>query len=164
MRSFLLNLCRTTLAAACMTAVLAAPVSAKETEIEIKEADVPGPVLVTVKRHYPNAKATKFELEEEDGQRLYEVTLHQGGKELEAKLTAQGELVEEEEVITEKDLPDPVRKSLAASRYAKAKIGKIERVVRKDKKAPPTFEIKVTDAGKTVELLYDAAGKLLGHE
>jgi hypothetical protein len=145
-----------------MVLALAHPAGAKESVIP--QAEVPAPVIATLKKQYPAARMLQFELEEEHGTRLYEVKLRDGSRELEAKLTAAGEIVEEEEVIAEKDLPEPVRKSLAASSYARAPIKKIERVVHKDRKDAPAFEIKLTDHGKTVELIYDAAGKLLGKE
>ncbi|HNN93596.1 MAG TPA: PepSY-like domain-containing protein [Pseudomonadota bacterium] len=148
--------------AACAITALAVPAQANESVIA--ESEVPAPVLAAVKKQYPSARLLKFEVESAHGKRLYEVKLRDGERALEAKLTAQGELLEEEEQITEKDLPEPVRKSLAASPYAKAAIKKIERVVHKDKKDQQTFEIKVTQGNKTVELLYDAAGKLLATE
>jgi hypothetical protein len=149
-------------AAGCMVLALAHPAGAKESVI--RQAEVPAPVIATIKQHYPTARMVEFEVEEEHGTRLYEVKLRDGGRELEAKLTAAGAIVEEEEVITEKDLPEAVRKSLAASSYARAPIKKIERVVHKDRSDQLTFEIKVIDHGKTVELLYDPAGKLLARE
>ena len=168
MRSVTLKICRRTLVAAGMTLFLVAPVAAKETVI--KEAEVPKPVTETLVRQYPAAKVDKFELEEEHGKRLYEATFRDGNRDIEVKLTPQGELVEEEEMIAEKDLPEAVRKSFAGSKYGKSKISKVERVVdlakkdKKDKQDQPTFDIKVTDGGKTVELRYDATGKLLGTE
>jgi uncharacterized membrane protein YkoI len=165
MRSLTLKICRRTLAAAGMTLFLVAPVAAKETVIN--EADVPKPVTATIVRQYPAAKVDKFELEEEHGKRLYEATFRDGNRDIEVKLTAQGELVEEEEVIAEKDLPESVRKSFTGSKYGKSKISKIERVLdltKKDKKDQPTFDIKISDGGKTIELRYDATGKLLGKE
>lgn len=149
-------------AAGCMVLALSPPAGAKESVIP--QAEVPAPVIATLKRQYPAARMLQFELEEEHGTRLYEVKLRDGGRELEAKLTAAGAIVEEEEVITEKDLPEAVRKSLAASSYARAPIKKIERVVHKDRSDQLSFEIKVIDHGKTIELLYDPAGKLLARE
>ena len=149
-------------AAACMMFALAVP--AQATESVIKEAEVPAPVLAAFKKKYPSAGRLEFERETEHGKQFYEIKWRDGARELETKFTAEGELVEEEEVITERALPEPVRKSLAASAHAKAKIKKIERVTHKDKPEQATFEIKIAEGGKTIELLYDAAGKLLGTE
>lgn len=162
MRLTTLRTWRQSICAAGLLVALASSAYAKESVIAA--AEVPAPVLATLKKLYPAAKLDRFELEEENGKRCFEVKLQLGTRVLEAKLSAAGELLEEEEVIAEKDLPEPVRKSLAGSRYAHAKIHKIERVVHKDQADRLTFEVKVIDGGKKVELLYDATGKLLGSE
>lgn len=147
---------------ACTVVSLAVPAGAKESTL--KEAEVPAAVIAAVKKKYPSANLLKFERESEHGKSLYEVKLRDGSRQLEVKLTPEGTQIEEEEVIPESELPEPVRKSFAASPHAKAKIVKIERVVHSDKKDQPTFEIKLTEGGKSVELLYDSAGKLLVKE
>lgn len=71
----------------------------------------------------------------------------------------EGALLEVEEVISEKELPAPVRKSIAASPHAKSKIKQVERVTHLDKPDQPIFEIKVMEAGKAIELVYESMGR-----
>lgn len=142
---------------ACILLGLVGPAYANETAL--KENEVPPPVIAAVKKKYPAASLVGFERETERGKTLYEVKLRDGAREIEAKLNAEGALLEVEEVIAEKDLPEPVRKSIAASPHAKSKIKKIERVTHLDKPDQPIFEIKIMEAGKTLELVYDSLGK-----
>lgn len=140
----------------------APPAGAKEETI--KEADVPAPVLAAVKKRYPAARLLKFEKELENGKTCYEVELREGKKTLEVKLSSEGELQEEEELISLKELPEAVLKGFQASAYGKHKVKKVERVFEANKQAPTKYEVEVADKGKTLEVYFDPEGKLLSTE
>jgi hypothetical protein len=129
-------------------------------EKTVKQADVPKPVLAAVEAKYPNAKLTHFAKEVEDGKTLYEVALTVGTTHAEVSVSPEGKIVSEETTISVNDLPDAVRNGLAGSRYGKAKVLRVERVMEAAKPGVTTFELMVEQAGKKHELAFDGAGKL----
>jgi hypothetical protein len=136
----------------------------------LKESDVPAQVLAAFKKKYPNARADKFEREPgkgtEKGKTIYEIKFRDAGKKLEVELTPEGTIIAEEEVITQKQLPEAVRKSFAETEYGKGpwKLKQIERKGPPDKKDEVIYEIEVMAKGEVVELSYDPAGKLISTE
>jgi hypothetical protein len=136
----------------------AAPAFASEKTI--KQADVPHPVIAVVEAEYPNAKFTHFAKEVEDGKTLYEVVLNVGTAHTEVSVSPEGKIVSEETTITVHDLPAAVQNSLAASKYSKATVLRVERVKDTAKPRTATFELMVEQAGKKHELVFDEAGKL----
>ena len=62
--------------------------------------------------------------------------------------------------IAVKDLPAAVHRGLLASRYAKARVLRVERVTEAAKSGAVTFELMVEQAGKKHELAFDQTGKL----
>jgi hypothetical protein len=140
--------------------VLLTAATAFANEKPIKQGDVPDPVLAAVEAKYPNAKLTHFAKEVEDGKTLYEVAFTVGTTHAEVSVSPEGKIVLEETTITLKDLPDAVRNGLAASRYGKAKVLRVERVLEAAKPGVTTFELMVEQSGKKHELEFDGAGKL----
>ncbi len=67
-------------------------------------------------------------------------------------------------MIAFKDLPDAVKKGLARSRFAKAKVLRVERVTAAQRSSAPTYELVVEIDGKKHEVAFDTAGKLLSTE
>lgn len=137
---------------------------AHEQEEVIAESAVPKPVLAAVKKKYPGGSVLKYEREVEAGKTVYEAKLKWGERQLDAKYTPEGVLVEEEEILREADLPPAVRAAFAKSAHGKAAIEQIERVTKAGQNTPPIYEIEVRIDGKKIELLYDASGAFLGQE
>lgn len=152
------------LAATLACGALPSAVQAHQTEDVIAEAAVPKPVLAAAKKKYPGATVLKYERETEDGKTVYEVKMKLGQRQLDAKYTPDGTLVEEEEILREADLPPAVRQAFAKSPHGTATIEQIERIVQVGKNAPPVFEIEVRTNGKKIELLFSEAGAFLGQE
>ncbi len=128
-------------------------------ETRVRESDVPTAAIEAVKRKYPNARIEAFTRERDKSQVEYEVTLRDGGRKLDVSLSPEGTILSEEEVISEKELPQEVRKALKASVYGKARIAGVERLITREKNDEPTYEIHVLEDGKKHELVFDKTGK-----
>jgi hypothetical protein len=84
--------------------------------------------------------------------------------ETELLISPEGKILEEEQIVTEADLPEPVQKALAASKYGKAKVLRVEKVISSDKPRAPSFELVVEQGGKKRELLFSFTGTLTEDE
>ena len=77
-------------------------------EKELKKDQVPKAVIAAFEKAYPNAKELEFEEETFEGKTAYEVEYKKDGKEYEFLYSAEGMLLQKEEEIDVKTLPDPV--------------------------------------------------------
>lgn len=141
-----------------LVATTAAPAFAADKVL--KKSDVPAEVLKTVTAKYPNAAMKSFASEVEDGKTEYEVTLDAAGALIEVSLSPEGKLLSEEQKIAAKDLPDAVKKGLAASTWAKAKVVRVEKVTEADAPDAPVFEILVDQGGKKHEVVFASSGEI----
>ena len=149
----------------CSVAIgLALSTPAFASEKTIQRADVPKPVLEAVEAKYPNAKLTHFAKEVESGKTLYEVVVDADTGHAEVSVSPEGKVVSEETTIAAKDLPEAVQNGLAASRYGKAKVLRVERVTAAARPGVTTFELMVEQAGKKHELAFNQTGKLTRDE
>src|SRR6185503_14779113 len=76
--------------------------------------DAPTAVIQNVSARFPNAKVAGVALETEDGKRVYEVTLKQGGRTIDVSTTPAGQLVQIEREISRGDLPRAVIRTINA--------------------------------------------------
>jgi hypothetical protein len=152
--------CRITVSFLTLVVGVGFATSVFASEKALKRADVPAPVLTAVEARYPNAQLTAFAKEVEGKTTLYEVVLNAGGMHAEVSVSPDGQIVSEEATITMRDLPASVQTSFAASRYAKARVLRVERVKQASKPDATTFELMVEQAGKKHELAFDDTGKL----
>jgi hypothetical protein len=146
-----------------IASALALGVVSQAEEKKVTEAEVPKPVIEKVKKKYPTAKMTAFELETENGKSSYEVKITDGAKQLEVVCAPDGKILAEEEKIGIDGLPDKVRQAWKSTpKYASWKFLHAERVITEEKVDAPTYEIKVVNgsAGVRAELLFTADGKL----
>ena len=104
-----------------------------------------------------DAKITEVEREKEDGLVLYEAEWSVNGKEAEASVTANGDLVEQEEEIDLGALP-PRGKSVVAKKFPAGAKLECERVLM------VVYEIEAKINGKEKEILVLPSGKILGHD
>lgn len=135
--------------------------AAPAAETVIKASEVPQPVMASVKKKYPKAALKGFEKEQDKGQLFYEIKLQDGRRRIEVKLSPDGKIQQEEEVIGDRELPRAVLDAFRASEYGSLKIKQIERVITSENAAQPGYELEVRRGALTIELLYDGAGKLL---
>ena len=155
--------------------LFAAPIVARagDDEKPVQDADVPKAAVDALQKKYAGAKVSAWVKEEEDKVTTYEAkfevtTKDKDGKEstrkLEAILTAEGKILEEEETIAAAALPDAVKKGLADSKYAKAEVKHAVKLVKDEKADDPAYELSVVLDSKKVDLTLDKAGKILEEE
>jgi hypothetical protein len=144
-----------------MMLALASTTWAAETEIE-KDA-VPKPVLSAVAAKYAGLPMKEFAKETEDGKDYFEVSLNDKGKNIDVSVLADGTIIKEEREIVDGDVPEAVRKGLAASSYGKAKVLMRERIEDLSAKTV-AYEFHVEQGGGKHEVEFDASGKMLKEE
>ena len=88
---------------------------------------MPSAVIKAAAERHPKGKVTRYVEEVEGTKKSYEVVFDLEGQKVELIIAADGKLEEEERTLTAKDLPPDVTKAIAASKYAKATIGRVER-------------------------------------
>jgi uncharacterized membrane protein YkoI len=77
-------------------------------EKELSKSQVPKAVIAAFEKAYPNAKGLEFEEETFEGKAAYEVEYKENGTEYELLYSADGILLQKEEEIDGKSLPEPV--------------------------------------------------------
>jgi Putative beta-lactamase-inhibitor-like, PepSY-like len=129
--------------------------SASAQEQTIKCDKVPAAVRTAFQTAYPKATIRDCAKEVEKDKVAYEISSIENKTSRDILYYEDGTLIVVEEVIPSGDLPEPVR--LAISRkYPKRAITLAERLTRD---AAVTYEIRLKNRGKTVELVYDPGGK-----
>jgi uncharacterized membrane protein YkoI len=137
----------------------------KDEEKDLKQAQVPKPVLDAVAKKYPNAKLKKFGQENEEGKLIYEVELVSASKEeVSIDVSPEGNILAEETVMKASALPGPIKAGLQASKYKTWKIAKAERVVHGDKPDAPEYEVVVQSKKEKFEVVLDKDGKITKEE
>lgn len=148
------------LAATLLTAPLAA--LAKDTALTRKQ--VPAAVLATVESRYPGAKQTGYQKEVEDGKTAYEVKLEKGKQRLEVSLTGDGKVISEESVVSLKELPEAVTRSLAAGKYRKWKAMKAEKITSGEDAQKVNYEVALSNGREKAEVVFDSSGAIAKEE
>ena len=163
----------TTIASFLLVAAIAAPLSHADDEKPVAETDVPKAVADAIHKKFPGAKASGWAKEEENKKVVFEAkvevtTKGKDGKDVvrkvEVGLAEDGKILVEEEVVAQDTLPDTVKKAIAAGTHAKAKISRVERLIREEKADAATYEVLFTENDKSAEVTFDAAGKILEEE
>jgi len=103
------------------------------------------------------APITEVEREKERGMIFYEAEWKFNGRETEAKVTADGDLVELEEEISAKDVPAAVKAVVAKEFPAGAK-------VEYEKVMVVVYEVEAKVNGKEKEIMVSPIGKIVGQE
>lgn len=120
---------------------------------KIKENEVPEAIKSGFKKNYPGVKTVTWE--KENGE--YEAEFRQDKKEIAVLLDNMGVVKEVETEITASELPKTIRDFLAKD-YADYKIEEAARIKAADVQ---TYEAEVEKGKETVELIFDASGKML---
>jgi hypothetical protein len=106
-------------------------------EKPVKDSEVPKAVRDSVEKKYPKCTVKKWESETNEGKTVYEAGIEVAGKDKDGKATtrkidvgvsAEGKIFAEEERIAQAALPEAVQKAWADSKYAKAKVLRVERI------------------------------------
>jgi len=81
-------------------------------EEDLSKDQVPKAVIAAFEKAYPNAKGLKFEEETFEGKVAYEVEYKENGREYDFLYSADGTLLQKEEEIDSKSLPEPVAQAI----------------------------------------------------
>jgi uncharacterized membrane protein YkoI len=87
--------------AAALAEAMAEELDGEDDEIDVAVEDIPDNIKAAVEEAVPGATITEAEIETEDGQAVFEVTVEKDGKEIEVEVTPSGEVVEVEEQSSE---------------------------------------------------------------
>jgi uncharacterized membrane protein YkoI len=132
-------------------------------EKELKKDQVPKAVISAFEKAFPNAKGLEFEEELFEGKTTaYEVEYKKDGKEYDFLYSAEGVLLQKEEDIDVKTLPDPVVQAILKA-HPKAKIKEAEKLMKPDGTLTG-YEVEIKAAGKELELELDMSGNILKTE
>ena len=131
-------------------------------EKELNKSQVPKAVITAFEKSYPNAKGLEFEEEIFEGKAAYEVEYKKNGKEYEFLYSADGALLQKEEEIDGKSLPEPVAQAIKKA-YPKGEIKEVEQLMKPDSTVTG-YEVEVKAAGKEIELELDVSGNILKTE
>ncbi len=131
-------------------------------ENELSKSQVPKAVIDAFEKAYPNAKPTEFEKETFEGRTAYEVEYKENGVEYELVYSADGILLQKEEEIDGKSLPEPVIQAVKKA-HPKAEIKEVEKLMKPDGTLTG-YEVEIKTAGKKTELELDTNGNVLKTE
>jgi len=142
---------------ACCAASLMLAVSAVEAS-----HSCPAPVTSAVKKAYPGAKIASCKREKAEGATQYEVRVSRHGlKKTEIDVSPAGEILQTEEQIALKSVPEAVSKGFAG-KYPTMKFDRAEKQTKRDGKV--TYELAFTDKMKKHEATFSEAGAFIEEE
>ncbi|SFI73714.1 PepSY-like domain-containing protein [Nitrosomonas sp. Nm34] len=141
---------------------LAAFSQANASEKEVSKDQVPKAVLEAFEKAYPNAKKVEFEKEMFEGKEAYEVEYKENGKEYEILYSSEGEVLQKEETIDVKELPESIVQAISKV-HPKATIKEAEKLMKPDGTVTG-YEVEIKEEGKEFELELDANGNILKTE
>lgn len=128
-----------------------------EKERKLKAADVPKAAMEALKKLAASAEITEFEMEVENGVTLYEGAWKGPQGEVEAEVTAQGDVVEMEESISAEVLPKAVLEAVRKTAGSDA-------TLQAEKNTVIYYEVKFAKNGKRHEVRYTADGRVAGSD
>lgn len=131
-------------------------------EKKLSKSQVPKTVINAFEKAYPNAKGLEFEEETFEGKAVYEVEYKENGMEYEFLYSADGALLQKEEEIDGKSLPEPVAQAIKKA-YPKVEIKEVEKLMKPDGTVIG-YEVDINAAGKKIELELDVSGNILKTE
>ena len=131
-------------------------------EKELTRSQVPNAVLGAFEKAHPNVQSVEFEEGSFEGKTAYEVEYKENGREYELLYSADGSLVQKEEEIDIKALPESIVQSINRA-YPKATIKEAEKVMKPDGEVI-AYEVEIKEGGKEFEIELDAGGKILKSE
>ncbi len=147
-------------------AVVGFVAQARADEEKIPLDKLPKGVVENVKKRFPNAKIEGAAQEKEDGKTVYEVTLKEGGKNIDVSFSAEGVMTLIEKEVDAKDVPKAVTEGVEA-KYPKATWKMIEEVIKvaDGKETLDYYEFHGTTADKKgIEVEVGTDGKIKKEE
>ncbi len=157
-----LKLCILSAATLAVVAGLATSMlAAEEKEDAITLDQVPDAVHKALASYAQDSEVKKVEKGDEDGKKVFEFDIDQGGKKFELTLSKKGKFLGKEEDIELSAMPDAVQTTLKI-RASDGKLSEFEKAEGKDHKI--SYEATVETGGKKTELTLDETGKVIDTE
>jgi hypothetical protein len=144
--------------ALCVAAQFLCAQSAPEKKLQ--KQDVPKAVLEAFEKAYPKAEAKGFAKEMEDGKTEFEVESIEGTIHRDIQYAPDGTVLVIEESMAVENLPAAVQDALKKD-FAKGTVTTSEKVT---KGSVVHYELVVQGKRKTVEVVFDADGKVIKKE
>ncbi len=131
-------------------------------EAKMSQKDLPGAVLTAFQKAYPKAKINGVSTENDSTGKVteFEIESAEGAAKRTIALAADGTILEVEEDITMKDLPQNAQEEIAKT-YPKGEAKMIERVMKGD---VITFEALIQSGETSAEMVFDKTGKVIKSE
>ena len=131
-------------------------------EKALRKDQVPKAVVESFEKAHPNATGVKFEEETFAGNVAYEAEYKENGTEYEFLYSADGSLLQKEETIDPKTLPEPIVQAVTKA-HPKATIKEAEKLMKPDGTVTG-YEVEIKTDGRELELELDVSGKILKTE
>lgn len=131
-------------------------------EKELNKNQVPKAVIAAFEKAYPNAKGLEFKEEMFEGKAAYEVEYKENNMEYEFLYSADGTLLQKEEEIDGKSLPESVAQAVKKA-HPEGEIKGVEQLMKPDGTVTG-YEVDIKAAGKEIELELDVSGNILKTE
>lgn len=135
---------------------------ANASEKEVSRHQVPKAVLEAFENAYPDAKEVEFEKGMIEDKAVYEVEYKENGREYEILYDSDGAILQKEETIDVKTLPEKVVQAISQA-HPKAIIEEAKKVMKHDGTVTG-YEVEIKIEGKELELELDTDGKILKTE
>jgi hypothetical protein len=147
----------------CGAAVLlVAGVAARADEEEVPLDKLPKAVVEAIKAKFPKAELVSADKEtDKDKKTTYEVTIKNGGQELEVSVTPEGKILTVAREIPIADLPKAVVAAIK-TRYPRATLKSAEEISEDDKVVE--YEVVIAVGKKQLEVTFDPKGKFIEEE
>jgi uncharacterized membrane protein YkoI len=125
-----------------------------------KESDMPKAVIETFNKMYPNATVIGYDIENEDGNKFYEIESKEGNISRDLQFNEDGSISEIEEQMNISDLPDKVVSAIN-TKYPNGTILKAEKVT---KNSETLYETVVKNGKKKHEVRVNSGGDIISVE
>ena len=132
--------------------------STSAAEHTISKNQVPSAVLQSFSKTFPNATATRYAIETENGKTYYEIESKEGTISRDLLFEPNGKIVEIEEKISYDSLPAPVQDSIK-SKYGRNSFVSAERITRNNQ---TTYGIILRIKNRNQEKIFNPDGSLSG--
>jgi hypothetical protein len=136
-----------------LTSVMAICIAFNSNAQKIQEKAVPEVVVKAFKTKYPSAKEVKWEKEQAN----FEAEFEMKEVSMSAVFNPAGDFIEVESKMDKKMLPKPILESIAKDYPGY----KIEEAAKIENNGKVTYEAEVEKGEKSMDLIFDASGKLL---
>jgi uncharacterized membrane protein YkoI len=136
-------------------------VAARADEEMVPLDELPKAVVEAIKAKFPKAELVSADKETDKDKTTYEVTIKNGGQELEVSVTPEGKILTVAREIPLTDLPKAVVAAIK-TRYPRATLKSAEEISEDDKVVE--YDVVIAVGKKQLEVTFDPKGKFIEEE